>query len=937
MAAADCHALSMNSSSTLLPAATPAAWVCRVLMVLLGATGLAGQVCWSRIASAAVGGATASSILTLSSAMAGLSAGALLAGFFLQRMRARTLLLAVIPLCAVALWGVPWLLLRVNFFEGSLPLRRCCGAALLALAHAPFGALLPAASGWRGMRNSLGLAAGDLVAAGAFGAALGGVLVGEVLAQRLGLDHIGMGLSLVTLATLGLLFLPSRQIPAAVEPSARASQALGTGTLLSIAFGLGFLGLASETLWMRTLGFYWQATTRSYALVTGGYLAGLALGSLTARCLISRWRIGAGGLTVACGLAAATLLLMACRAQLAADAALPWQRVLLVAFLVGLPASFFGAAFVFLLECAGSGARAGRTREGAPLGLLCGVNTAGSAAGPLLLWSALPDLWPAQVLVLLAMGYAALAAAPWLTSLPRVGLGLAGIVGLGLLGYRLAPHQPPPQTYLPQDQPPAPPDFGAVVVPFLSHGRDSTVAVTRETDTGVEVLWIDHTIQGDTSLLGRRVQERQGRLPCALLGRPAQRALVIGLGTGITTSAMVLQVEHADVAELSAGVIEANRTVLAEANGQVAARPNVRVWHADGRSVLCDAAEPYDLIVTDIVYPSVPGAGNLFSREFYALVRRRLAVDGLFVHWLPCFQLSPADLSAITAGFLESFPDGSAWIGYLDPYRLILGLASPTPWPHESAVQSHYALGPRELSALAGGTPPLRDADPRLEYRSPPRQDAAYGKSNLERVLALMRAVQAPAVSAATKQGRAWADARQAWLLFAEAGLAALKAEAGPGPLNHGQGPHEGKEALYKRAAATSAWVSDAAFVLQDLACAGFLSAAANAGARGDVEQMRQALRQAAADPLRGEGNLQLASALLRMDEADQAAVELRNAIAKCPRSADAFMKLALLAYNTRDYDQAKKAFAQAAALRPDRPKVYQVLEAQLGRMEPEE
>lgn len=908
------------------PAVAPPAWTCRTLIFILGATGLAGQVCWSRIAAASVGGATASSAVTLSGAMAGLSAGALISGLLLIRVRARLLLMSIILASAAALLGMPWLLLAVNAFEGSLTTRRVICAALLALAHMPFGAILPAATLWRGVQKTLGDEAGDLYAVSAFGAATGGVLTGEVLAERLGLDIIGVFLSLVTLATIGLLFVSPRPALFSPKQTPQATHPLSLRVLLAIAFGLGLLGLASETLWMRALGFFWQATTRSYSLVTGGYIAGLALGSLSAHYVVSRWRTGIGGLASACGFAAASLILVAFLSEMATDATSVWQRVFVAAFLVGLPAFFFGAVFVCLLECAGSGRDSRRT-----LSLICGLNNAGSAAGPLVLWIAMPDHWPAYVFISIAVGYAVLAAVSLHSNRLRMGIGLTGAAGIALLGYCLAPREPPPSTYSAEDRLPKDRDFGAVVVPFLSHGMEATVAVTRHTDTGVEELWIDRAIQGDTSLLGRRVQERQGRLPCELLGRPAKRALVIGLGTGITVASMAGSAEKVDVAELSAGVIEANCTILADANGHVASRPNVQLCHGDGRSILSDAAQPYDLIVTDIVFPSVPGAGNLFSREFYDLVRRKLTPDGLFVHWLPCFQLSHEDLSAITSGFLQSFPEGSAWIGYLDAKKLILGLASK--WPRRpDATLSRFALGSRELRELAGDVPPIRDADPRLEYRSPPRQDHLYGTENLKHVLALMRSSKAFDDSATPEQQQEWTDIRQAWILFAEAGLTALQAEAADSGSSHSFELLDRRDALYKKAAETSARVGDTDFVLQELEFERLLAEAASADARGDVNKMSRMLRMAADDPIRAEGNFQWAASLARLRQSEQAVVELRYGIAKYPRSADAHFKVAMLLFNTGDYVQSKKAFELAVALRPDHPKIYDLFEEQIRR-----
>ena len=151
---------------------------------------------------------------------------------------------------------------------------------------------------------------------------------------------------------------------------------------------------------------------------------------------------------------------------------------------------------------------------------------------------------------------------------------------------------------------------------------ESTVAVTRDTRSGVDILWIDRGFQGDTSPLGRRIPAALGTLPGDLLGRTPRRALAIGLGMGVTLSR--ISADSLEVAELSRGVIEANRTLLADVNSHVLERPGLTVHHADGRRVLADAPEPYDLIVTDMMFPTVAGAGNLYSREFYALARRRL-------------------------------------------------------------------------------------------------------------------------------------------------------------------------------------------------------------------------------------------------------------------------------------------------------------------------
>ncbi len=838
----------------------------RLLLFVAGAASLAGQVTWSRLAAAAVGGTLASAAIVLSAAMAGLAAGGALAAAALGRWNPRALLSRSILACGVTLAAMPWLLLQVSRAEGSLALRCLLAGILLGLAHVPFGAILPCASEWRGGRTT---SSGQLYAIGCLGAVLGALGVGEVLSARLALDHIGILLG-VAVVIAGLLLVRS----GAEEPAVRGAE---RGRLprraAVVAFGLGLLGLAAEFLWLQVLGFAWGANTATYALVTASTVGGLCAGSIAAGRIASWQRLGRPGIAAGIGLSALALAAAALLSPAAAGAFTSGERMALAFPLVGGPAFCFGATFVLLL---------GEVRGGRPVGLLSAANSAGAALAPLLLWAASQvGPWPPRMLIVVACGCALLILA---TAVPRgicPALLFASAVGLG--GWGWAPAGPSAADYHPGV---APSDFGATVLPFVHAGPASTVAVSRDTRTGVEILWIDRGMQGDTSPLGRRIPLLLGRLPCELLGRPPRRAMVVGLGTGLTLRGVVEGgAREVEVAELSAGVIEANRTILAEANGRVLERSEVKVRHADGRPVLADAEAPYDLVVTDMVFPTAPGAGNLFSREFYALARRRLTPDGLFVHWLPCFLLSPADLSSVCAAFLESFPEGSAWIGFLGAERLILGLAGGAVG---AAPPYRLALGPAGLRELAGGADPIRDADPRLEVRS--RRvpgDGSFGRENLLRLL--------PHVP-------------RAWRLFAEAGLADDPVRA---------------LALYREAAAAAPGATDAEFFLESGTYERELQAAQGAAARGDEEGLLGCLRRAAAHPLHGAGNLHLADALAARGRFEEAARALEKSVAKSPRSADAHLKLAFLACALRDTGRARKAFEAACALRPDRPPAY--------------
>lgn len=846
----------------------------RLLVFALGAASLAGQVSWSRLTATVVGGTFGAWALTLFGAMAGLSLGAGWAG--LRPTGSRRRLAAILGACAATLIAMPHLILSLGRLEGAPATRGVAAALILAAAHFPFGAFLPsmAASGSPATRNL-----GALYALSSLGAVAGALGAGEFLQAVMALDHLGVLLGLMVLAAAALL---PASAPAADRPGGSEPRPI-SGSLVLVAFSMGILGLAAESLWLRVLGFYWESNTRCFALVTGATVGGFSLGSWAAGLLSRRRTTGRRDVGIALGLAAVAVAAAAGAAPLAVGATSAIERVVATFLMVGVPAAASGAAFILLLECAG--VKGGSVRA---LGFISGANSAGAAAGPLLLWAGGAWVsWPAQFLLVLAAGYAVLVGAVAGRRAALTGLALASALGvwsgLSTAGPALTDFHPTAR---------AGSDVDTVTIPFLRPSLESTVTVTRETRTGLEIVWIDRGFQGDTSPLGRRIPERLGRLPCELLGRPPERAMVIGLGTGVTLSSIVeAGASSVDVAELSRGVLEANRTVLAEINGHVLSNKAVRVRHGDGRPLLLDAASPYDLIVTDMIFPTVLGAGNLFTREFYDLARRRLTPDGVFVHWVPCFLLSPEDLASVTRAFLDVFPRGSACIGYFGPRRFILGLAAGSVQP------DGCVLGPAELAALAAGATATRDADPRLETRSRESGDGKFGVENLERIMGLMDAAAA-----------------RGWRCFGEAGLAELAAEGRPPGSAERRSLLDRAVALYREA--SSLGVADAAFQLSSLAFERSLETAREASDRRDADRMFESLRRAAAHQSWGTGNVFLADVLVGRGRLEEAAQELRKAVAKSPRAADAHLRLGLVARELGDHDTARREFDRAAALR---------------------
>lgn len=166
----------------------------------------------------------------------------------------------------------------------------------------------------------------------------------------------------------------------------------------------------------------------------------------------------------------------------------------------------------------------------------------------------------------------------------------------------------------------------------------------------------------------------------AAVHAPAQtRALVIGAGSGQTASIVSrLGFAHLDIAEISPAHLAAARAHFSHLHHGVFDRPGVTVHVEDGRNHLLRTRERYDAIQIELTSVWFAGATNLYSREFYALARTRLAPGGVLVQWLQLHHLTPREIATILATARAEFPGVAVWragaqaclIGFTAPPRL---------------------------------------------------------------------------------------------------------------------------------------------------------------------------------------------------------------------------------------------------------------------------
>jgi spermidine synthase len=119
--------------------------------------------------------------------------------------------------------------------------------------------------------------------------------------------------------------------------------------------------------------------------------------------------------------------------------------------------------------------------------------------------------------------------------------------------------------------------------------------------------------------------------------------------------------ERATVCEVNRDVVRASRDHFAPWLEGLFDDPRVRVIPEDGRTWLAVTDQRHDLIVGDIFLSYKAGVGSLYTLEHFETVRDHLALGGVFVQWLPTFDISPEEFSILARTMLEVFPSVTLW------------------------------------------------------------------------------------------------------------------------------------------------------------------------------------------------------------------------------------------------------------------------------------
>jgi len=150
-----------------------------------------------------------------------------------------------------------------------------------------------------------------------------------------------------------------------------------------------------------------------------------------------------------------------------------------------------------------------------------------------------------------------------------------------------------------------------------------------------------------------------------MFNRDIRDVLQISYGVGSTAEAVLSlnSVEHFDVVDISKDILDMS-TIIHSATGKFPLKDKrTKVHIEDGRFFLQTTQRKYDLITGEPPPPKVAGVVNLYTHEYFELIKKRLKSKGMVTYWLPVHDLNALDSLAIIKAFCMAFEDCSLWNG----------------------------------------------------------------------------------------------------------------------------------------------------------------------------------------------------------------------------------------------------------------------------------
>src|SRR5258708_2352900 len=166
-------------------------------------------------------------------------------------------------------------------------------------------------------------------------------------------------------------------------------------------------------------------------------------------------------------------------------------------------------------------------------------------------------------------------------------------------------------------------------------------------------------------------------LPLAF--RPeSEDVLLICYGCGVTADALLHgpNVRRMDVVDISKEVFALADFYSGINYSNPLRDPRVHPIVQDARFFLQASPRQYDIISGEPPPPKMAGSVNLYTEEFFLLMKSRLKEGGIATFWLPIYQLKVEESKTILRAFHNAFPNASVWAS-ADRDWIMMGIKGP--------------------------------------------------------------------------------------------------------------------------------------------------------------------------------------------------------------------------------------------------------------------
>lgn len=754
-----------------------------------GAAGLAYEVVWSRYIGLLIGSSTLAHTLVLAAFMGGLALGNALFGRFADRTPRPLFAYGLIELGIAALavvFAVAWPGIAATYLAiggalgptsgGLFLVKLGLGALVLLPPTVLMGGTIPLLGRFLVDRDEdVGSRVALLYFVNTAGAVAGCGLAGFWWIEGYGLTGtLWIAAALNTLVGVSTLAL-SRQWESAALPGSDPDDAsvssdtpipLRRAALVCVGI-TGGLTMVYELVWIRMVGFIFGSSSQSFSVMLVTFLAGIALGGaashkiLTSRWFASRRRLMA--LFGACelGVAASVLAMLPlyerfpyffaqARTLLAPTdggyLAMQALQILLLAAVMLIPTTLIGVT----LPLASRVVVAGVDDVGAGVGASFASNTLGTLVGAAATGLILIPFLGVQLSLLVAIGGSAVVGGALLALAGQRRWGLASaVVAVALLvvvGVAGGAWNPVLMTAGYFRGKTAPTSFEAMQKRYAGHellfardGHDSTVTVVRV--DGEVFLKVNGKTDASTLREDMVTQTISGHLPLLLHPGAPRKALVIGLGSGVTAGSVLTHPDTSVVSvELSQAVVDGARH-FAHRNHDVLSDPDHELLVADAKDYVHLTPERFDVVVSEPSNPWISGVASLFTVEFFSAIRDVMTEDGVYLQWLQLYAFTDEVFSRSVRSLRAVFPHVTVWrftradcllVASRTPLSTArlearmaavadeFGADSPLPLESPAQLLAHQVLSSEAVSSAFAPRPPLNvDAEPYLEFEAP--------------------------------------------------------------------------------------------------------------------------------------------------------------------------------------------------------------------------